>query len=134
MLEYPAPQDDCQCPLCAAPMVWRPVSPCMECGADPRELKMLQDAAHSYHQVLVFGRFPVVLCDFCQIDFGTYPSYFFGLPRHHPLGFNDLVEVGSVAPVLEADWVCDSCGYRLEFLKFVTALRNAFSPGKTTES
>jgi hypothetical protein len=129
MAEDPLPTDDPACPLCAAGMHWRDVSPCMECGGDPRELKMLDDAAHSYHEVLVFGRFPIVLCDFCQIDFGTYPSYFFGLPRQQHLGFNDLHYSGTVQPTLGQDWVCTSCGYRMAFSKFVQALRKHYGSG-----
>ena len=115
------------CPLCAQVMAWRPVSPCMECGGDPRELKMLQDQAHSYNEVLVFGRFRLLLCDFCQIDFGTYPSYFFGLPRNRHLGFNDLVYQRTVDPVLGHDWVCTGCGYRLAFTQAVLAMRAALN-------
>ncbi len=106
-------------------MVWRAVSPCMECGGDPRELKMLQDGAHSYNEVLVFGRFSLVLCDFCQIDFGTYPAYFFGLPRNKHLGFNDLAYQRMVEPVLGQDWVCTGCGYRMEFVQAVLGMRIA---------
>jgi hypothetical protein len=104
-------------------MVWRDVSPCMECGGDPRELRMLEHQAHSYNALLVFGEYPLVLCDFCQVDFGTYPSYFFGLPRHRHLGFNDLVYQEKVAPTLSQDWVCGDCGYRLAFLNFVAKVR-----------
>lgn len=117
------------CPLCEAAMRWRDVSPCMECGGDPRELRMLQDAAHRYFSVLVFGQFPVVLCDFCQIDFGTYPSYFFGLPRQQHLGFNDLRVVEAVEPSLGQDWVCTGCGYRQAFARFVQGMRAHFKLG-----
>jgi hypothetical protein len=111
------------CPLFNAAMALKPVSPCMECGGDARELRMLEDLAHSYNEVLVFGKHALVLCDFCQIDFGTYPSYFFGLPRHQHLGFNDLVFQRKVAPQLSQDWVCDHCGYRKAFTDFVLRLR-----------
>lgn len=123
MKENPPAEPAPLCPLCNTALVWRPVSPCMECGGDPRELRMLEDLAHSYNEVLVFGEFSLVLCDFCQIDFGTYPSYFFGLPRHQHLGFNDLVFQQQIEPKLAFDWVCDHCGYRKGFLDFVSQLR-----------
>jgi hypothetical protein len=114
------------CPLCQSEMAWRDVSPCMECGGDSRELRMLDDRAHSYDEVKIFGQFPIVLCDFCQIDFGTNSAYFFGLPRHQHLGFNDLQVQRPVAPRLSQDWVCNGCGYRAAFMDFVLRLRAHF--------
>ncbi len=95
----------------------------MECGGDPREMKHLQEGTHSYGKVMLFGKFPIVLCDFCQIDFGTYPSYFFGLPRRKHLGFDDVTFVSEVPAIAGEDLYCSDCGYRLAFLNIVRDIR-----------
>ncbi|MEM7040640.1 MAG: hypothetical protein AAF570_26995 [Bacteroidota bacterium] len=118
------------CPVCEGPLERRTVSPCMECGGDPRELQHLADGTHNYARVRVFDRFSLILCDFCQIDFGTWPSYYFGMPRTRHLGFNDLTFAEEVpAKASEGDY-CPDCGYRLPFLQFVVQVRAYFQDGE----
>ena len=115
------------CPLCEGPLEWREASPCMECGGDARELPYLHDGTHKYGEVLLLGKFPLVLCDFRQVDFGTWPSYYFGIPRRRHLGFNDLEFVKEQPALLGHDWYCDECGYRHAFLDFVARMREHFA-------
>lgn len=122
------------CPICQHELETRPVSPCMECGGDPRELRHLNDGTHSYGKVLLFGKFPIILCDFCQIDFGTYPSYFFGLSRRRHLGFNDISFIEEVKAEMNEDLYCPSCGYRLAFLNFVKEIRTQSQSDDSQES
>src|SRR5690348_10199500 len=64
------------CPICYAPLEVRDVATCWDCGADPAELGHLAEERHKYAEFLIFDT-AIILCDFCQVDFGSYdPSYF----------------------------------------------------------
>jgi hypothetical protein len=67
----------------------------------------------------------VVLCDFCDVDFGSYYPSYFGLPDcGHVIGeVLDLVRVIDPAPYPITDGYCDQCKHRLAFLKFLAAVR-----------
>jgi hypothetical protein len=72
------------CPICYAALEVRDVAPCWDCGADPAELGDLAEGRHKYAEFLIFDT-AIVLCDFCQVDFGSYgPDY---LGRSHWVDF-----------------------------------------------
>ena len=104
----------------------RTVAPCFDCGHAESELRELAAGEHEYHRYRVFGQ-EIVLCDFCDRDFGSYYPSYFGLPgeargaRNYEL---DLVaRVDDPQPA--ADFVCESCEHRLAFLKFLATARRA---------
>jgi hypothetical protein len=113
---------DLYCPLCYSKLETIDVAPCMDCGSRPEEIQHALNNTHTYSEVRVYEDLTLILCDFCQVDFGSYHPEFFGLPkdkridRMHFLRSIELIHVGK-------DKVCLECGYRLPFLKFIRSIR-----------
>jgi hypothetical protein len=115
---------DSSCPICFGPLVSRDVAPCMDCGHLPEEINHFREGKHTYDVMEIVDGLRLVLCDFCQVDFGSYDPEFFGLPRNHPLGYETMRFVRRLnEPSLGHDKYCTSCDRRLAFLKFVTTVR-----------
>lgn len=110
------------CPICFAALETRQVAPCWDCGADPAELIHLAEGIHSYAEFLILDT-PIVLCNFCKVDFNSYHAEYFGQTRRLRLG-HDLTFVRDVTnPQAAKDKYCPSCRRRLAFLRFVTSIR-----------
>jgi len=102
----------------------RDVAPCAVCGHDPAELEHLARREHRYVEWVVLQGEPLVLCDFCTVDFGSYDPTFFGLPRKHPIGYEYMQLVRDIRePAPTKDQFCPSCNHRLTFLRFVARVR-----------
>jgi hypothetical protein len=104
----------------------REVAPCFDCGHAESELRDLSAGEHEYHLFTVFGQ-EIVLCDFCDADFGSYYPSYFGLPGDMPRDANyDLDLISRVEnPQPSKDYVCENCHHRLAFLKFLAAARRS---------
>lgn len=90
------------------------------------ELDHLQNGMHTYSEMRIFGDLSAVLCDFCQVDFGSCDPEFFGLPARTTIGYQKMRFVTSVEhPVPSRDKYCPQCEYRLAFLEFVAKAREA---------
>ncbi len=112
------------CPLCYSALEVRDVAPCMECGNLPEEIEHALAGRHTYAEMRIFGDLTLVLCDFCQVDFGSFNPEAFGLPRGARIGFEKMQFLRSVEGVrIGKDKVYPSCNYRLPFLKFVQRAR-----------
>ena len=115
---------DSQCPICYTPLEVTDVAPCMECGNIPQEIEHALAGKHSYAEMRIFGDLTLVLCDFCQVDFGSYDPTFFGMPRDARIGYEKMQFLRAVEDVVIAkDKYCPQCGFRLPFLKFVQQAR-----------
>ena len=79
-----------QCPLCFSPLESREVTPCMDCGHDPTELQHFAEHCHSYAEYRILDSLSLVLCSFCQVDFGSYDPTYFGLPATTRIGFENM--------------------------------------------
>src|ERR1700704_1393575 len=66
------------CPICYTALETREVAPCWDCGHLPNELAECAAGEHTYHEFRAFDSLPVVLCDFCDVDFGSYYASYFG--------------------------------------------------------
>lgn len=79
---------------------------------------------HTYAEMRIFGNLSVVLCNFCQVDFGSFHPDYFGLPRNARIGYEKMQFVRAVPEVfIGKDKYCPQCNLRLAFLKFVVAAR-----------
>lgn len=110
------------CPICYTALETREVAPCWDCGHLPNELAECAAGEHECHECRAFGALPVVLCDFCFVNFASYYASYFGLDRTGILG--DLPErLRSVIPDAQPhkDKYCPECGHRLAFLQFRAA-------------
>lgn len=113
-----------QCPLCSSPLEAREVAPCMDCGHDPVELQHFTEGKHTFAEYRIFGSLSLVLCDFCQVDFGSYDPTYFGLPATARIGFGHMSLIRDYQPPQQTfDKVCPECHRRLSFLQFVSNAR-----------
>jgi hypothetical protein len=117
--------NDSQCQICYTPLEVTDVAPCMECGNIPEEIEHALAGKHSYAEMRIFGDLTLVLCDFCQVDFGSSDPTYFGLPRDAKIGYEKMQYLKTVEEVfIGKDKYCPQCGYRLSFLKFVQQARD----------
>jgi hypothetical protein len=103
----------------------------MDCGSNPKEIEHARAGIHTFAEYRIFGDLSLVLCNFCQVDFGSYDPTFFGLPRGTRVGMEcgwDFVR--DVQPVITKDKCCPKCGHRLPFLEFVIHARELHSLSK----
>lgn len=110
------------CPICYGPLETRDVAPCWDCGAGPVELEHLTKGRHNYAEFIVFNS-KIILCDFCQVDFGSCAPNYFGQGRRAMYG-KDLLFVREIVEVrICKDKYCEACDRRLAFLKFLATVR-----------
>jgi len=93
------------------------VAPCFDCGHAPTEIEHFVQQQHEYHVFEVWGR-EIVLCDFCDADFGSYFPDYWGMPEgslpDYPLQLIRKLD----NPAIERDLYCANCKHRLAFLFF----------------
>jgi len=119
------------CPVCYEPLEVREVAPCMECGGSPGEIDEALAGKHSYSEYQIFGDLSLVLCNFCQCDFGSYDPTYFGLPLRTKIGMMDRgwKFIRAVPPVIVKDKWCPQCRERLSYLSFVVRARELHGGG-----
>lgn len=94
------------------------MAPCLDCGHMPRELEELRRGEHRYGVWEVFPGERMILCDFCDADFGSYGGEYWGLPPDRDLVLHEEQYVGKLeAPAAEVDWLCARCRHRLAFIR-----------------
>ncbi|HKG22263.1 MAG TPA: hypothetical protein VKC34_10210 [Blastocatellia bacterium] len=115
---------DNDCPICHTRLELTDVAPCMECGNDPHEVEHAIARRHTYAEMRIFGDVTLVLCGFCQVDFGAFNPTFFGLSRESLLEFREMEFLSAVEEIyIRRDSYCPRCGYRLPFLSFIQKVR-----------
>ncbi len=93
------------------------VAPCFDCGHAQQEIEHLSQGEHDYHVFEIWGC-EIVLCDFCDADFGSYLPRYWGLPEG-PLPDYPLRLIRKLqSPKVSQDAYCASCKHRLAFLSF----------------
>jgi hypothetical protein len=118
------------CPLCYTELEVADVAPCMECGNLPEEIEHALAGKHTYAEMRIFDDLALVLCDFCQVDFGSFNPEIFGLPRDARIGYDKMQFLRDVEEIrIGKDKVCPSCKYQLPFLKFVQQARELHERG-----
>ena len=111
------------CPICYGKLDVRDTTPCMDCGVCPEELEHLTQGKHTYAEFeIVFGLI-LTLCDFCQVDFGSYGPQTWGFPDNRRIGYEDMIFKRDVEPVISKTKFCPNCGYGLDFLIFLPEVR-----------
>lgn len=111
------------CPECQSELEVRDVAPCAECGHVEHEIEHALTGRHTFAEMRIFGDLSVVLCSFCQVDFGSFDPVFFGLPCDAEIGFEKMQFVRDAPVLIGKDKCCPRCNLRLTFLKFVIAAR-----------
>lgn len=94
----------------------------MDCGHSPIELEHHAEDRHTYAEYRVFGSLSLILCNFCQVDFGSYDPTYFGLPKSARIGFEYMEFVRNYETFDKTfDKVCPVCVRRLSFLQFIAS-------------
>ena len=110
------------CPLCYTELIKKQVTPCMECGGDEMELNHFTE--HNYKEYEVFFGQKLILCNFCDVDFGSYDPTHFGFEKGKKIGYEYFDFVRDIMDKdLKMDKYCPNCKCRLPFLKFVENCR-----------
>jgi hypothetical protein len=111
-----------ECPICSGTLKEIQVAPCFDCGHAPDEIGECQRGEHEYHLFSLWSQ-ELVLCDFCDADFGSYFPDYFGLPEGPPQDYPLELIAKVASPSIATDLYCTSCKQRLAFLKFLKAAR-----------
>ena len=111
------------CPICYEPLVVREVGPCMDCGFYPDEVEHARSGIHQFREYRLFGDLKLVLCNFCDVDFGSYQPEYFGRPVTQSFGIGQMEFIRDVEPFIGQDKCCLACERRLKFLEFLVAAR-----------
>ena len=74
-----------QCPICFGRLEIIYAAPCYDCGHDGNEIDHYKEGKHTYHEFEVFG-FPIVLCNFCMVNFSSYDPEYFGFSQGTKVG------------------------------------------------
>lgn len=118
------------CPLCYTALEVADVAPCMQCGNFPDEIEHALAGKHIYAEVRIFSDLSLVLCDFCQVDFGSMSPEFLGLPGDTRIGYEKMQFSNAIEDVhIIKDKVCPQCQHRLPFLLFVQQARELSESG-----
>jgi len=113
-----------QCPVCFNEMTFQKVSPCMDCGDDPKEITDLLKNSHTYSEFEVSPGLRLILCNFCEADFSSYDPTYFGLPLGTKMGIGKMIFIRNIEdPKIIKDFVCPTCNHRLAFLDFMVRFR-----------
>ena len=126
--------NESSCPICFTALEVADVAPCMECGHLPQEIEHALSGKHSCAEMRIFGDLTLVLCNFCQVDFGSIDPQYFGLPKNSVIGFQKVQFVRNVMETgVTRDKVCPNCNHRSRFLRFVQAARELNSDGESSK-
>lgn len=98
-----------------------------------RELAELDNGEHTYSEFRVFGHHLIVLCDFCDADFGSYLPSYFGLPETGRVIDDPQMELIRELPrpwKRTEEKFCPYCQKSLQFLEF---RKRVIDENKSTE-
>ncbi len=91
----------------------------MDCGHFPEELEHLKEGKHTYAEFeIVFG-LKLTLCDFCQVDFGSYKAEIWGFPDNRRIGYEHMIFQKDIPSYISKTLFCVNCKHSLSFLKFL---------------
>ena len=125
------------CPICFTTLEDRNVAPCWDCGHQEREIEDLVNEEHTFAEYRIFGDHQIVLCSFCDVDFGSHYLSYFGFPETGKLvGASSLEYIRDLPkPWLpQIDKFCPACEHRLKFLSFRAAILSANRTGEQAET
>lgn len=112
------------CPLCFSELVVIDCAPCDDCGNLEIEIEHFNEGIHTYKILNIYKGLKLQLCNFCEVDFGSYKSEYLGFKNKETLSCDDFDFVSEVKnPVITKDKYCPNCMKRLKFLNFIKELR-----------
>ncbi|MEZ5008623.1 MAG: hypothetical protein R2753_10790 [Chitinophagales bacterium] len=113
-----------QCPICYHELEVRQCAPCHDCGHMEIEIEHFNQGKHNYNVYEIYKGLKLQLCNFCDVDFGSYKSEYLGFETNQRIGFEHMILYKNIEnPSLEMDKFCPKCFQRLKFLTFLRDLR-----------
>lgn len=113
-----------QCPICFSELEVRDCTPCDDCGGDPQELEDLKANKHIYRRYEIYKGLTLTLCNFCDVDFGSYHADYFGFTNGKRIGYQHFRELSELKlPAIAKDKYCTVCYAKLKFLNFLAEIR-----------
>src|SRR6185436_14378264 len=113
-----------QCPICYHELEVRDCAPCDDCGWEATEIEHFKEKKHTYNTYEIYKELRLTLCNFCDVDFGSYKPEYFGFRNGHRIGFEDFNFISQMKnPRIVKDKFCPECLHRLKFLNFIFDIR-----------
>lgn len=114
-----------QCPICYSNLDVKEFAPCDDCGGIEEEIDHFKSGIHTYTLYEIYDGLTLQLCNFCDVDFGSYKSEYLGLPKHKRIGYENFKVLESVEnPCIQITKYCPECNKGLKFLNFLRELRS----------
>lgn len=112
------------CPICSNELQVRDCAPCDDCGWDQKELNHFIEKKHIYKTYDIYNGLQLTLCNFCDVDFGSYMPETFGLKNKQRIGFQDFRFIKDIKnPQIQKRKFCPECKRTLTFLNFLFDIR-----------
>ena len=113
-----------QCPICYSELEVKELAPCDDCGCLEEEIDHFNNGRHKYNVYEIYKGLKLQLCDFCDIDFGSYNPSFFGFSDNRRLGYGYFTHISFVKnPSIQKDKYCPDCNRGIKFLTFLRDIR-----------
>lgn len=95
-------------------------------------LELLLDRIHKYNIYEIYNGLKLQLCNFCNVDFGSYKSEYWGFSGNKRIGYENFKLVSSVDnPIIQKTKYCPECNKGLKFLMFLGDLREIIKQEET---
>jgi hypothetical protein len=112
------------CPICYSELEVIEFAPCDDCGHLEEEIKHFKEGKHKYNIYNIYNGLKLQLCNFCDVDFGSYKSEYLGFATNRRIGYENFELVLSVEnPMIKKSKFCPECQKGLIFLNFIHDLR-----------
>jgi len=113
-----------QCPVCFEELTIQDCAPCDDCGCNQTEILHFKENKHTYKIYDVHKGLHLTLCDFCDVDFGSYDSKYFGFENGYQLSIKNFKFIKEIEnPKISKDMFCAKCSHKINFLNFVFDIR-----------
>ena len=120
-----------QCPICYSELEVKEFAPCDDCGNLEEEINHFNEGKHRYNVYDVYNGLKLQLCNFCDVNFGSYKSEYLGFLDNRRIGFEDFCFISFVNnPSIQSSKYCPECQKGIKFLTFLRDLREMIKTGK----
>lgn len=117
-----------QCPICHSELEVKDFAPCDDCGNLGEEIKHFNEGLHKYNIYEIYKGLKLQLCNFCDMDFGSYKSEYLEFSDNRRIGYEDFTFLSTINnPSILKNKYCPECNKGLKFLTFLRELRETIN-------
>ena len=121
-----------QCPICYSSLEVKEFAPCDDCGGLEQEINHFKGGSHKYNVYEIYNGLKLQLCNFCDVDFGSYKSEYWGFLRDERIGYENFKFISEAEnPTIQKTKFCPECKKGLKFLTFLRDIREIVKTDKT---